>query len=318
MLNRNLKVFTVVVLLGIMLMLTGCESAPTQKVASKSQSPTEQKSQPFTQTLKQSAALPNDAEVAKMVTQRKAIIQEWIAQADAIAQKTKNPQAIKIVDLLKTNGVMCRPNENGIQFLEGATPGKTWVGFVPIMKNEVMPNQKWKDMAESNDGAGAHYIADANTIVLLDSTPTSPIFKGIILLHEGNHAAIALFNPYDQSDLRLFCYDERDTHEFQNSLMAAVGGKVYQDMLNKEIQRMKDIDDKNGIRHADAFTGRGPYNPELDKIFGPAQSQVERDLRQTHIWIHAVFTMIDMYGSGDKEDNKARFLRTMYHRQGMM
>src|SRR6185503_5206214 len=203
------------------------------------------------------------------------------------------------------------------RFLEAAK-SPVWLGFVVIMTGEQMPGPHWQNIA-SNKGFGANFFAESRTIVVRDHAPTSPIWKGIILLHEGNHAGTAIFAPYNQKDPMLFSMDERDSHEFENRLLSALGGKPYELLLNREVERMKLLILSKGDEIGSLFVGRTDYNSDLDKIFGPAQSQFEKDYRQTHVWLHAVFTMLDREcKQGDIEMIKAKFLHDRYEESGIL
>lgn len=305
------------------MVLTGCESIKTAK---SSQLPAVRNTSNAGSSESNSAppASQNNAnltpeEAGKMVIERRAVLNDWLKEADEIAKRTKDPVAAKIVQLIRDGAVIGRPNPKGVQFLEAPKSDSTpWMTVVPVMPNDDRTG-KWENMV-SYDYAAAQYLPDARAIVINPNIPTSPLFKGFILLHEGNHMGIDLFTPYDQSDHQLFCEDERNTHEFQNKLMSEIGGKAYQDILEQEINRLKSVNAQNGGTVGRNIPQRTLYHDSLDKVFGPALSEHEKDLRETHLWIHAYFTLIDRELPGGyeaKEDSKAKFLFTLYSRKGM-
>lgn len=146
----------------------------------------------------------------------------------------------------------------------------------------------------------------------------SQTFKGILLAHEGLHVMRFLEHPYEEQSEEEYCEEERIAHEFQNRLMLALGGRAYENLLQAEANRLYADVKKSGRRVSEAFSEKGKYHAEMDAIFGPALSDYEREFRETGLWIHANFIVIDRYVKKDAEDAKSRFLLTIYQENGIL
>lgn len=241
----------------------------------------------------------------------------WLQDGWNVARKTGNPQALTIMSILESHGIMAMPAATpdageAVRFLE-SPHDRLWFGIVILLKDEQMPSPAWVQTQHSSSIAAA-YEPDIRTIVIQDTEPMSATWKGIVLLHEGNHAGATTFRPYDWKNHQEFCRAERDTHEFENDLLSTLGGHRYQQLLAAEVRRLHGtIGDRVGA----AIASRTDYDRTLDTIFGPAESDMERALRQTHFWIHANFVLLDQYFHGDVEEQKAKLLFTIYSQAGM-
>ncbi len=257
---------------------------------------------------------PDPAIIQTQIDQRKPVKEQWIADAQQVANRVHDQQADMVIDLLRQHSFTCMPSKSGIMVLETPPANKPFVYFVAIMPHEKMPNAVWNEVATSEDFA-ANFFYDTDTIVVRETQRCSPTWRGIILLHEGDHADCMLFKPYNAHDLGLLSRAERDTHEFENRLLSSLGGPAYAKVLDNEVARLR----TEVIRHGgmdNIIPPRTEYNSQLDRIFGKAQSQFERDVRQSHVWIHALFTLIDRDFKGDVESQKAKVMYTIYRSKG--
>lgn len=256
---------------------------------------------------------------------RIAIKKEWIAAAKKIYDQTQDPEAKMVVDAILPAMITAAPNPKGVMILEAAMPNAPWTYFVPLFASDkqIPMFRKFID----NPHIFASYGPDVRGLTVREIDPCSQFWKGISLLHEAHHAGDTLFEPYDWKNPQIFAAKERDVHNFENRLMAKIGGVAYNQLLQKEVARLRAELKKQGLngvkRQAGPMTNyslpnRTDYMPELDKILTPALSQMEKDARQTHFWIHAVFTLYEQdRGGADGENGKAAFLFTVYQSEGI-
>lgn len=247
----------------------------------------------------------------------KVAVQEWLdALGREVVEKTKDPQAEEIFEMLKGNNEVVLPNNTGFSF-----NGKD-IESEPIRILPLLPSDKqytfplWQRFFQSDIAAA--FVSDERLVVIKEDAPISSVFKGLILVHEGNHALEYLKHPYTKRSNKAFSEEERDTHEFVARLMAMIGGAPYEQLLLSEVQRMTTTAKQTA--EGMQFSPSGKYHSELDSIFGPALSDSEKYKREKLLWLDTVFHFIDAYYDGnkdEKEEVKAEFLLSIYIAQGM-
>lgn len=258
-------------------------------------------------TLPESAPI-DEADAAR----RRELVRQWLGDTQAIVDTIDDPEAQQIVNLLKKAGIMAPYGNDLYQTVE---PPKAPEGpfILPLLKEDASKGKGPEDLV-SNENIVAVYNPELNAVILIQPAEISPVFRAIVTLHEGRHALEFTAQPYDWEDPYTFIEHEFTTHEFQNRVMAKIGGSAYEEFINKYAEEMASNIVVSGTKAG--YPTRGEYRPELDTIFGPAVSQAEKDLRQTHIWIDGIFRAIDLYfGPGDTADlRKLDLLFNQYNR----
>ncbi len=250
----------------------------------------------------------------------------WKAAARLVAAKTGDPQAKLLTEFFCNNSRLAEPNPKGVRLIAKSTAEKhasviaiTPTFFLaPLLKGDEKVGPKWRAWA-TNPSFFASYNPGMMALILR-ATPTTKIWKGIDAHHEANHAYLDLQRDPNlpPQDAKAYSEEERDTHEMENREIAKLGGKAYERLLDREVARLKQVNEHHHQAIGDAFPGRASDYPELDRIFGKPLSEDERRFRATHVWVAACFALIDRYYSGDKETCKADFLEAMYRKEGII
>ncbi|MDP3244276.1 MAG: hypothetical protein Q8M83_01315 [bacterium] len=247
--------------------------------------------------------------------ERAKIKAEWFKSAKEVAHKINDKEANEIFQFLENNAILAAPNERGVQFLE-AGKDNNWIAIIPLLKKDRDVSELWEKVFATN--AAAHFLPKARSVVIKSYIPYSMTGRAIIFLHEGYHAYTFVKNPREEEQsVREYCYEEVRAHTFQNKVMSLLGGKKYQEILDKEIVRIAADAKKCGGKIGDKIISRAEYDERIASAFGQPASQTEKDYIQTSIWVHAVFTFLDKEFKGDVEDQKALFLKTLYEKMGI-
>lgn len=252
---------------------------------------------------------------------RIAVKNQWVAAAKKIAGETRDIQAKAVVDAVLGSLVAVMPVPQGVRLLESAKPDGPWTGFLPLLPTDLSKPYLGHLTAAGN--IFAQYQPENNVIIVKEFSSSSEFWKGIMLLHEGQHASDMIFATYEWRNPQVFAEKERDVHNFQNRLMSKIGGANYHRLLQHEITRIRADLTRQGLKGFQRQPGaetritvlsRTAYYAELDTVFSPALSQLEKDARQTHFWFHAVFAAFeeDRGKNLDAEVGKAAFLRAVY------
>lgn len=260
-------------------------------------------------------SLPRDKTAA--LNEHQVVARDWLAALQhEVVEKTKDSQAEEIFEMLSANNEMVLPNNTGFSF-NGKDRESKPIRILPLLPSDrkyTFP--LWQRFFQSDIAAA--FVSDERLVVIKEDAPTSSVFKGLILVHEGNHALKYLEHPYTERSNKVFSEEERDTHEFVARLMAMIGGAPYEQLLLSEVQRMTTT--AKQTTEGMQFSPSGKYHDEMDRIFGSALSDSEKYKREKLLWLDTVFHFIDAYYDGNKNEKegvKAEFLLDIYIAQGM-
>lgn len=257
--------------------------------------------------------------IAESLSERARLFEDWMRCARNIATKTGDPEAAAICDFIEQSALLADPIENGTRFLQaGRENQETWFALVMLTNRDGgLKDLNWRRAVSTTSGPGANFQPDGPVMILKSHVPMSDLKKGLVLLHEGRHARQFLTKPYDWGNPRIFCEEERDTHEFQNRLTEAMLGKPYIDAVERIADEIEQMLAKEGFKPGDALPYRQRSFTELDTIF-PAETQFEQDFRDTSVLIHANFRTLERQFGKEAQDQKALALLNMYERSGVL
>ncbi len=257
----------------------------------------------------------SDERIAQELAERGPFIREWRGHASDIAEKTGDAEAKEIATFLRERCALCVPTESGCTVIEQVKDG--WICVVLLRDDDRKKGALWQRFLDAPQ-QGAMFIPDAHQIVLRADAPVSPTFKGLILLHKGFLAKRHLKEPTDMQDPQAYCASEREAYVFQNRLAAALGGRAYEDVVKREIERQDRELRKIGRTPVTGYTKRAGYDPALEQAFGTSTSDLEKDCRQTQAWMDAAFRLIDReVAAADRNEAKDQFLFSVYKAHGL-
>jgi hypothetical protein len=268
------------------------------------------------------AGFPSETDTE--LNERNQMFREWVHSAEEIVGATQDPTARNVLEFVKSSALMASPARIGAKYLEGGRDGiTTHLGVVMLRPGDESAGPEWSNHTSSESNAGAHFQPNGPMMVIKSNIEFSRFAQGIVLLHEGRHAQRFLTTHYDWEQARAFCEEERDTHEFQNRITAEKLGTSYTVLVEKLAQEMKGVLAQAGYRPGEATAPRKRNFSEFDELWPPA-SEHERDFRDTSVWIHANFLLLDeaFKVSGEfnqgAADQKALFLFSRYEELGIL
>ncbi len=239
--------------------------------------------------------------------ERKEIFRSWLEGAEYVCAQTKNVKAQEVLDLLKQKGtVVDLMGESNFTF--ESKPVEDMFFIVPMLQHDVGFGPTWQKRAAI--GASAMFDPNANMVIVKDRK-IGRVWKGLLLLHEGDHVLTFGRERYDHSNTRIYCEKERDTHAFENELLVALGGKAYKEIVRKEAVTLFRL-----RFSGDDLQFEIPDQPvrSLEDIFGPPESEDEEATRKAAVLVDIAFEAIDTkYGRGEKaEEAKTSFMQSVY------
>jgi hypothetical protein len=167
-------------------------------------------------------------------------------------------------------------------------------------------------LSDSSKEAARFTENDPGRVYFNAEIPMSGLWKGLIGLHEVKHAKLYRQGEYRDGDEMDHWTEEADVFSFEHRLMEILGGEAYRARMAEMVTSL-----------AKANPGDNPPqlqlgNPSaldldfLDEIFGPNQSDRERTIRASTVWIDLVLRVLDQKFPDDPLGEKAHFLRQIY------
>jgi len=223
------------------------------------------------------------------------MVHDWVAGLNDVYILTNDKEAGDQLLFVQKHGVVTEPKEYDI--LPQREMGVDDFALVPLVEEDKTLSP-WGDIIESSGASG--YSGPEKVLFLKNDEPISPPFKGTTFAHEIVHRKL---NPDGNlsDDEMAFCREDVIAHSFSNRLILKMGGEPYQKLLDEKVaEKIMPTKDSKVPHHSSEY-----YTEELNKIFGPALSQREVEIRLASFNITALFQWSDRYVGGDKEENKA-------------
>ncbi|GEM_PF-6049307 len=225
----------------------------------------------------------------------------WISAAQDVAERAKSSNARAVVRFLKKYSIAGRVDPS-------SEPG---VGFIQCqesrMKNPILfvvPNAGEQCLRKK--GPYGTFFRSMN-VLAIPNEPLSSFTRGMITLHEGQHAVWAhkkgrkISKGADQGVKDLWhAIDEYYAQELELEILFRIGGERFQRIISEACEvYVREI-------HAepdDGFIFPSPRNflKELTEIFGRSLSERENALRDTWVFRGAVNMFFDHFYSNDPE-----------------
>lgn len=243
----------------------------------------------------QSTANVPKTETANEALERKEAYETWLHNAKQVAELSRDEEARQVVRFLEAEATIAIPRfENGLPFITPIYYGRTTEEVNRAKSLPVVPLlPKDSDLAEywriQNEQQGGLFIREVNAIVLSGNVDALPIWKGLLLLHEGSHAMRfqqGLFTV-NISDPEL-CDEELHTWNFMLRLLGLAAGSTYRAALQEEV---KYIHEQSKL--PEVLAPHRSSASKLDPVFGPPLSDNEQLVRDSLFYRHAILTYLE-------------------------
>lgn len=227
--------------------------------------------------------------------ERAILKQRMIRNAKDIAERTQDQTALEVVHFLESNGGLARPNGPKLALME-APESEPMVFITPFRPDDECVGVWEKFRGDGAPGGIFQFIDGYNGFLAIRSLGFSGFAEGISVLHQG-HLAKTMLEKGSRSSQD--CSLDRDSYAFQYRLMAKIGGRKYQRIIEEAASWHAEAAEND----PDFLLKPKPESDTLDDIFGKSLSAQEDDFRRLHFWMHSVFRY---YESDDPKNSKAR------------
>ena len=233
----------------------------------------------------------------------------YLRSADSVLAKVHDEESYKIIKFVLDNAALGRFNTNyGTQLMQQKEiTSNTFALIFSTKLDEDSLNRINPNLA----GRSGCYIPKMRTMVICVHHRLSAVSRALALIHEGSHAMRSLVDgvEIDRNATEL-SDEELSVFASERRILFALGGSSYSNVVALEKKRIIDIVSKAGEKFGDVFVTNGPYDEEMEKIFGEAASPEEKIYRSGFVNVIATFDLLDeTYGS---EPEKLLKLRRAY------
>lgn len=253
--------------------------------------------------------------------ERRQAKQEWLESARLVAEQARDSEALLIYHFLAANIVLAAPDKSPLglgkkcmvaKVLE-ATQSADWIVLVPLFPEDRSVSIGWTDFLDGSGFASFNLSASGILVRAYHRREISPLWQGVVFLHEGSHAfRFIVHGRYQQRNEVSHYLEEQLAYTLQNRLLMQLGGWRYMQLLNQEAARIKVEIQKQGGRRQVWIPQRDDY-PGLTELFGPPLSRDELKVRRTGFFVHANFALIASDPTVlDKQAAVMEFLRDFY------
>ncbi len=228
--------------------------------------------------------------------------ESWLNACERVAKQTNNEYASSLISTFVENAAVCKPAVQGFTPIQG--PEVPSIFIIPILSGEENLNETTKELTIVKS-QGARFTENIPGRIYFDGTmEMSELWKGLILLHELNHADNYTGSKYP-SDHSEHWEEEVDVFMFEHQLLGIIGGDAYKTYANRQLGRLLDEYKKSGQRIIPPITDLDL----LDTILVKSLSNDEVKARTSVVFMDIVFKMFDeMYPSNARKE-KASFLQ---------
>lgn len=168
-------------------------------------------------------------------------INQWFEPAIKIAQETGIPQALRISDFLQTNTALgiVMPDEKTVYLFSGQPEFSLdqYAYLTPVLEQDVdrlSDEDSRQPFAKGSASVAARFNEGSNNIYLPNSK-LSRQGKGVILLHEAQHAINEIEKRYDRQDPNSHWIEEAEVYIFEFDVLKALGGDAYSKLIDDEM-----------------------------------------------------------------------------------
>ncbi|MCC2630203.1 MAG: hypothetical protein K0S38_12 [Candidatus Paceibacter sp.] len=232
----------------------------------------------------------------------KGIMQQWTDAAELVARHSQDPVAKAVSDYIKAYIVPA--------FIDSLGYVKLWlphgkklsdtIGFLPLFEVDGERSPEIANFLNMCDIVG--YFENYGSMFVRAYAKYSDVWRGVLMLHMGYAALWNKSHPINhreewtqQKDLVRGIQRARDTHNFQNGLVSALGGEGYTWIIDQGIAHLKRQVEANPGESFENCLSRLTYPMEFDlhPVFGPAVSRFEVIARSAQYQLHCAFQYLE-------------------------
>ena len=239
------------------------------------------------------------------------IVNEWLDNFNEELGKIDNAKLQEIREFFKNKVIVGAPRSCGVETLSKNMNKEENLIIVPILADDIVLSDDWKDFYRSKF---VLEFSPKERILLLNSRiKFGKKSQALALAHEGYNALESIIDCGGEKQCaEYYTLMEKDAQIFQNELMRALGGRLYQKIVNAEAQKIYAVMEKKKDDFGYFIPNPKKYNPKLAKIFGKPVSKDEEEFIRINVWVNAIFVAIKKEFSDNVTEEETLFIKSIY------
>jgi len=260
------------------------------------------------------------------IRQREKILNSSLNYARTIVEATQDQQALEVYNFFAANARMAIPREGGVVIHEtdGQIPEHPFE-VIALLEADCKQHSAWAELY-SLEMVLALFNSQFRFLALRDNTTTQPLWAGLIILHEMNHARNLLDPKVEQlpQTQQGYCLEETRTHKFMARLVNKLAGRGYRELILLKVNEVALWLKEQGFQPGSTIISHTPipydsinfefWNNKsfwagvedfIYQIGGPPLSLEDKAARQNLFWIELHFELIQRYYPGSQKDKDA-------------
>lgn len=206
---------------------------------------------------------------------------KWMEGLDLVTSGTRNADITSLSAYIRSHFLVIDVTQSSSQWSVSPIPteGILVINLLPYEQFELVDGQGRKLVSTTSDEAALFYLQTSpRRLILINPWVISPLVRGLLILRVAHAVHFERF-PAQHSHAYLAGCRIGPAMEWARILMdsySGFGGETYDALL----ERVVDWYLEGGVLHENRVIPKGQLDQELDKIFGPALSVQELELRR--------------------------------------
>jgi hypothetical protein len=241
-------------------------------------------------------------------------LRQWLEQAELVARHTKDPLAKTVYDYMRQHCLPYYVDEMGVLrnvVSSHRTTPKDCIGFLPLFEVDAERNPELSEFLGRSHIVG--FFEGLNSMIVRAYAPHSDIWKGVLMLHLGYAALWSKThksNPQTEAERHSrMLHRLRDTHQFQNQWVTALGGELYEQAIQEGVAAIRAMREVKPEVSLAKIAASMPNHMVMYKhpTFGAPLSEVEEAGRHAQFVINSVFVYLEETNPREAQKRQVAF-----------
>lgn len=248
------------------------------------------------------------------VSSRVEAAQGWLDGMYTVIELTGDAEATTLGKRLLSGVVVLKPDaEDFVIPVQGPKRRKITLSLVPLLAEDEEATDTTRQLMAEHSTEAARFTENVPGRVYFNGeVAISPIWKGLIGLHEVKHAELFKAGKHRNDDPADHWLEEAEVFEFEHRLMEKLGGQVYSDEVGSMVVALAEANpevDPSELKLGGPSDVREAF---LNDVFGESESEREEHIRASTVWIDVALRFLGQKFPDSADLEKALFLEQIY------
>jgi hypothetical protein len=229
----------------------------------------------------------------------------WIRSAQMVADQSQDQNAAMLMSILQKHARIGFPVRDGYVVLKTAPDHRFDV--MQLLHQDTNLSPTFAAVTQTRKLI-ATFETGWKSIVLADPEPYTPLWQGIILLHETKHAHQAMEPGWDPTSREASLRREIEAFQMMGAILQQLD-PTYRKTIEHEKARLQQSMVAGSIPR-----GESADISALDASFGVAKTVKEQNIRRVQVWIEASLELLHDIHGDTAQSHQIAFMSHIYGR----